>query len=278
LTRRIVFLNLALIALAGILVTTLRAKRKEAKKNETAVLRLRLAPKAVLEPPALRPVAPVTPANYLPVAENMLFSKDRNPTVIIEPPPVKPEPPMPPLPRYHGQMAIGDPIALLSTDKLAQKSYHAGEAIGDFKLISFSREKIAFEWMGKTVERKPEDLAPKEAAVQPAQAAAGAKPAPLSAAAAARAGLPPPAAPRAASAADGFTSPAPSSAPPVTSLGDGNSAGASKTPTGMGSEITDGVRNCLPTDKSPAGTILEGHKKIVLESMFGPICRWEPVK
>jgi hypothetical protein len=39
-------------------------------------------------------------AEYIDVAQKTLFSKDRNPNVVIELPPPKPEPPMPALPFY----------------------------------------------------------------------------------------------------------------------------------------------------------------------------------
>ena len=278
-TRRIVFLNLALLAVAGTLVWTLRTRRAEDRRHEAAVLGQRVAPKTVIELPPAPPVPPVAPANYLPVAENMLFSKDRNPTVVIEPPPAKPEPPMPALPRYHGQMAIGEPVALLSTEKLEQKGYHAGDEIGEFKLVSFNREKIAFEWMGKTVERKPEDLAPKEvvaAAVPPAApgragARAGQTAAPVPT---------PPASTASTAPASGFTNTSAASAPVVTSLAGGatSATGAPKSPAGMGDDLGGGSRQCLPSDTSANGTIREGYKKVIMESMFGAICKWDPVK
>jgi len=267
LNRRILLLNVALLALAGTLFWTLREHWDSAKRHERTVLSQRVPPRSVVEPPPAPPVPPVAPANYLQVAQEMLFSKDRNPTVVIEPPPVKPDPPMPPLPHYHGQMAIGEPVALLSTDKIEQKGYHAGDAIGDFKLVQFDREKIAFEWMGKTVERKVVDLVPKEtiASSQPAQSAA-AKPV-----------VSPVVAPAATS------SPSPSIA--ITALGGGgggatslDGTSAAKPPAGMGDDIGSGVRNCVPGDNSPAGTVREGYKKTVSKSMFGDICRWEPVK
>lgn len=259
-TRRIVLLNLALLALAAALVWTLRAKRIDAKKHEAAVLRQSVARKSVMEPLPAQPAPPVAPANYLPVAENMLFSKDRNPTVVIEPPPAKPEPPMPPLPRYHGQMSIGEPIALLSAEKLGQKGYHAGDEIGDFKIVSFDRERIAFEWQGKAVERKLEELAPKAPVAAPGQVAA----------------RPAQAAPPSRVTSAPATDFARSSAPAVTSLA--GDAGASKNPAGLGEEISDGLRRCLPDDDSPADTTREGYKKRVIRTPMGPVCRWELVK
>jgi hypothetical protein len=60
---------------------------------------------------------------------------------------------MPALPKYHGQMAIGEPVVFLSIASQSQRGYHAGEDIGDFRIANFDRDKIAFEWRGKTVER-----------------------------------------------------------------------------------------------------------------------------
>ena len=75
----------------------------------------------------LRPLAPpktVAPAEYLDVAQKMLFSKDRNPNVIVEPEKPKPEPPMPALPSYYGQMTLFDPVVFLALGAGGQKSYH----------------------------------------------------------------------------------------------------------------------------------------------------------
>ena len=112
------------------------------------------------------------PANYLEVAQKTLFSKDRNPNVIIEvapPPPPKPEEPPPPRPDYYGQMGLGEPVAFLSAEKGGQKGFRAGEEVGPFKLVAFNRETITFEWKGKTLEYPLEELKPKE----PVPAAAG---------------------------------------------------------------------------------------------------------
>ena len=170
--RRLVLLNLALLALAGALVWTLRTNWLAAKARERAVLQRKVAAKPVLAPPPLPTVKTVAPAEYIDVAGKMLFSKDRNPTVVVEAPKPAPEPVMPALPNYHGQMAIGEPVILLSmTANAVQRSYHAGDQIGDFKLVSFDENRVDFEWKGKNVERKLEELRPRETAP-----AAGAQP------------------------------------------------------------------------------------------------------
>ena len=165
--RRLVLLNVALLALAGGLVWTLRTNWLAAKSRERAVLQRKVAAKPVLAPPPLPPVKAVAPAEYIDVAGKMLFSKDRNPTVVVEAPKPVPEPVMPALPNYHGQMAIGEPVILLSASANgAQRSYHAGDQVGDFKLVSFDENRAAFEWKGKNVERKLEELRPKETTAQ----------------------------------------------------------------------------------------------------------------
>src|ERR1019366_640365 len=120
--------------------------------------RRRVAPKAVLAPPSLPGVQAAAPAEYIDVANKMLFSKDRNPIVVVEPPKPAPEPVMPALPSYSGQMSIGEPVIFLSVAKDVQHSYHVGDQVGDFKLASFDQDNIVLEWKGKTIERKLEDL------------------------------------------------------------------------------------------------------------------------
>ncbi|MEO8049465.1 MAG: hypothetical protein ABI833_03535, partial [Acidobacteriota bacterium] len=177
--RRIVFLNVALLALVGTLLWTLRAHWIDAKARERAVLQRKVAARPVLAPPALPAVKAVAPADYLDVASKMLFSKDRNPTVVVELPKPPPEPVMPALPSYHGQMAIGEPVILLSASASGtQRGYHAGDLVGDFKLVSFDDNRVDFEWKGKNVERKLEELRPKETAVQAGSQAKAAAPAP----------------------------------------------------------------------------------------------------
>jgi len=284
-------LNLALLALAGALVWTLRTNWIQAKARERVVLQRKVAAKAVLAPPPLPAVKAVAPADYIDVAGKMLFSKDRNPTVVVEPPKPPPEPVMPALPNYHGQMAIGEPVILLSMSANAvQRSYHAGDQVGDFKLVSFDENRVDFEWKGKKVERKLEELKPKETTgAAGAQAAKAAAPASTSAAAAAPvrpvASLdhPSPAAPAASvSSASASATPAPSKA--VTSLG-GTSSTANSASSGdtagdstFGPLLPSGDRACLPSDNSPVGTVHSGFMKVQSVGIFGASCSWTEVK
>jgi hypothetical protein len=179
----------------------------------------------------------------------MLFAKDRNPNVPVEPPPPPPvKPPLPPLPAYYGQMTLGDPVVLLAANNGEQKSYHVGDKIGPFELASFDREKIVLKWRDETVERKLEDLKPKDAA-PPAPAARVA--APQSAA----------------------------SSTALKQIGSSTTEAGSSADNGpFGVDVGGGFRGCTPGDKTPSGTILNGYKKVISRGMFGEVCHWEMVK
>ncbi|HEV2202444.1 MAG TPA: hypothetical protein VGR73_21715 [Bryobacteraceae bacterium] len=271
--RRLVILDVVLLLFAGGLAWMLRAHYLEARARESALLNHKVPPKAVLAPPSPSPARPAQPAEYVEVAKKMLFSKDRNPDVVVEAPKPVPEPPMPALPIYHGQMDLGDPVAFLSLPTRAadQRGYHAGDRIGDFTLVAFDEDKIELEWRGKKVERKPDDLAPKEPPpAPPAGAPGGGRATP----AAAQGARPVPAS---------NAAPQQPAASAVTELGPAPATGtpgsaASAEPKGLGAEIGEGVRGCLPGDQSPAGTVLSGYTKRSIPSMFGPVCRWELAK
>jgi hypothetical protein len=287
LNRRIVLLNLALVALAGALVWILRANWLEAQARERAVLQRKATPKPVLAPPTPPAVKAAAPAEYIDVANKMLFSKDRNPTVVVEPPKPAPEPVMPALPNYHGQMAIGEPVILLSPANGAQRSYQAGDQVGDFKLVSFNQENVAFEWKGKSIERKLEELRPKQTL---AQAAAAPTPAAASTPVRPVASLDRPNAVPAAAASPAASSVATSAAgKAVTSLSgssttnaaNANNANSDTDTSGdatFGPVQPGGTRACVDSDNSPAGTIHSGYRKVQFLSLFGPSCSWEQVK
>jgi hypothetical protein len=291
LNRRLVLLNLALLALAGALLWILRVNWIEAKARERVVLQRKVAAKAVLAPPALPGVKAVAPAEYIDVAGKMLFSKDRNPTVVVEPPKPAPEPVMPALPSYHGQMAIGEPVILLSASANAvQRGYHAGDQVGDFKLVSFDEGRVDFEWKGKNVDRKLEELRPKETAAQ-AGVQAGMQPAaPASVSAAATpvrpvASLDHPSAVAAASSVSSASSsatPAPAKAVmslSATSNAANNSSAADTSGDSVFGPVTStGDRPCLPSDTSPVGTVHSGFMKVQSMGIFGASCSWAEVK
>ena len=283
--RRIVLLNLALVALAGALIWILRANWIEAQARERAVLQRKVAAKAVLAPPALPAVKAVAPAEYVDVAGKMLFSKDRNPTVVVEPPKPPPEPVMPALPSYHGQMAIGEPVILLSAGANgAQRSYHAGDQVGDFKLASFDENRVAFEWKGKSIERKVEQLRPKETVAQGAAAPPVPAAGPAGTPVRPEASLDHPVAAAASPASGAAAGATPVPGQSVTSLsgsskaGNNSSAGDTSGDSTFGPLLPSGDRACLASDTSPAGTVHSGFMKAQSMGIFGSSCSWTEVK
>lgn len=147
---KIILLNLALLALAGVCVYQIRVKHREAAAHEQTVLSRAPRPPAVVAPPPVTPVRPPQPAEYMEVAQKTLFSKDRNPNVVVQaPPPPPPPPPMPALPTYTGQMALGEPVIFLTLQGVEQKGYRAGDEIGPFTVVAFDRDTVTFDWQGK---------------------------------------------------------------------------------------------------------------------------------
>lgn len=183
--NRLILLNVLLLVLIGGLAWRYRVVWREAREREQKVLRARVA---VLKVTPLEPAAPYTPVaatTYIDVAQKMLFSRDRNPNVIYAPPPPAPAPPpMPGLPSFFGLMTgFGDPGIILSEKPGAsQKIYRSGDKIGAFKLVEFDSVNAVFDWEGKRIERRLEDLVAKAsasaaaAAPAPGGASAGAAP------------------------------------------------------------------------------------------------------
>lgn len=244
--RKLIVLNVLLGAILVWLGVQLRAHWLESQQREQAALARQAKAVPVTPPASIAPVEPTTAAAYIEVAQKMLFAKDRDPNVIIEaapPPPPPPEPPVPPLPRYHGQMAFGEPVLVLSTEKTPQKSYRKGDKVGEFTIAEFDHDSVTFTWNGKTLVNTLKSLVPKEAekpvqqAAAPAAKSATAAPAPRP-----KANLPQP-------------------------TGDA-----------MLGKPNGPYRTCVDGDQSPAGTVVSGFKKAMVVGLFGTTCQWEPIR
>lgn len=240
--RRLWIIDLALLGLVVLTAGVLRDRWASSRVREEALLR-QMVPK--LPPPEIPPLPAVAPSkavNYLEVAQQFLFSRDRKPDVILDPPAPPPPPkPMPPLPAAYGVIDLGaGPTVILSERPGApHKGYRAGEQIGEFKLVSVNSQEIVLEWEGKPVKRRLEELIDKSAR--------DAEPAPAQTTAA-------------------QSSPAPA----ATSL--------AEIKAGPGVELGPTTRACVPNDTTPEGTVQDGYKKIVTKTPFGTSCRWEAVK
>jgi len=232
-------LDLALVALIALAGWRLRQNWLEARKRESVVLRV---PQKPQPPPPFAPlprVEPLAAAAYLDVAQKMLFSADRNPTVVVDAP--KPKP-LPAFPVAHGVLNLGDgPVAILSEKPGSpHRGYQPGEKIGEFKLVAVDPRELVFEWEGQRIAKKVDDLRERTPSAQGAASTAAAEPA--------------------RSAAVEATSTTMVAERP---LGPGESAGG-------------GVRACQPGDSTPPGTVVDGMRKMVSVSPFGKVCRWEP--
>jgi hypothetical protein len=181
--------------------------------------------------------------SYLEVAQQLMFSRDRNPTVIVE---VEAPKPMPALPLYYGMINLGEgpKVVLAQTRGGGQRSYRAGEQIGEFKLLAIEPTGLVFEWDGKRVPASYAQLKDNET---PSQASARAASAPASA--------PQPAKPAASMTTIGSQQVA----------GPGESAGTDR-------------RMCQAGDNSPEGAVVNGYRKVLAATPFGKSCYWEKVR
>ncbi len=244
--RKVMLLNVLLVALALWLGWTLRAKWLDEEAHRRDMLKQAIRSVTVPPPPPSPAVQRPVAAEYLEVAQRTLFTKDRNPNVEIPIPPAPPPPPpVPPLPVYRGQMAIGEPVVFLATGPTDEKGYRKGDMVGKFKLVAFDHDNITLEWDGKNLEHKVTDLVSREPQQAQQQTAAPAPSAP---------------------------------AAPVTSLGAATPRkldGDDKNPV-LGTDM-GGPRACVAGDNSPAGTIVSGYKKVMTATLMGQSCHWEPV-
>jgi len=234
-------LNFVLIASIAAAGWRLRNEAAEFHARERATLQRRVAAPLAPAPAPVASSPAVVPASYLEIAQKMLFSKDRNSQVIVDPPkPPEPPKPLPPLPAVSGMMDIGDGPTVVMSEKRGGRArgVRPGETIGEFKLVSVKGDELTFSWQDRTVTRKLDDLIDRGVAdAGPATGGSTASVAPS----------PPPAAPVA-----GKPEP--------------------------GVQLTEGVSTCQTNDPTPAGTVVNGMRKEISPTPFGPACRWVAVK
>jgi hypothetical protein len=183
------------------------------------------------------------------VAAKDLFAQDRNPTVVIEAPKPVPDPP---LPSVNGVMDLGFGATIFMTEPgKQQKGYKVGDKVGDYKLVKASRTDLEFEWNGKTFAKTVEEMkakAPAPVASAPPQNSSGAP------------------------------------QPQQTVLNyrvttEEEMKKAQKKESNATWVETGGTNHaCAPGDTAPAGTVVNGYRKVTRPSMFGTTCFWEPAR
>jgi hypothetical protein len=263
--QRILALNLALLALTGAAAWQLKASWDDSAERERRVFETAMqARNRVLAPPAMEPVKAASAAGYEQVAQQMLFSRDRNPNVVIEVAPPPPPKPVPDLPVLFGVMTFGDDISLILAERQngTQKSYRAGQAVGPFQLASVSRDKAVFKWEDKTIEKTLDELKLKPGEkIQMSEAQApertGQTPANLNVLGASRAQI---------------------EARQQQEAASQQQSSSMQNKAAPGADMGAGFRTCQVGDTSPGGTVAGGYRKVVTQGLFGPQCRWEQVR
>jgi hypothetical protein len=257
---RFIALNILFAAILLAIAWQARLRWDEAQARRRANLNV---PVKVVTPPPVMPAdkpQPVTATKYADVAQKNLFSKDRNPTVVIEPPkPAEPPKQMPPLPVVFGVLGLPSGTKAIMAEKsgAASRSVHSGDTVGEFKIVALDSKTVTFDWEHKQVTRNIEDL------IDRSNRAESAPQSPVSGQ------------PAAAASSSGPAMPIP--APPAPQI-QSNAPPVSKD---LGTEIGApgaSMRACVASDHSPAGSVVDGYKKVTEASPFGQVCRWVPVK
>ena len=261
---KLVALNLLL--LAGISAVAWQAKLRmdeaQAKRRANLNVKAAAAPAASVAAAATPKPDAAAPAKYADVAQKNLFSRDRNPNIVIEPPAEKPKP-MPALPVLYGVMGLPSGMRALMSEKpnSGTRPVKAGEKVGEFKVVSLDAQNVVFEWEGQTVARRVDELIDRSA--------------------------------RDASAAPQSNGPAAvvvNSAASATSSQQNQQnqqGGTQQTSQNMSGPKGPGVemgapgrseRACAPGDSSPDGAVSGGYRKQTLVTPFGSRCSWVPAQ
>jgi len=237
------FLNLLLLAAAGLSAWQLRQQWKQENNREMALYRYRLNPVPAQPLAPLAKTAPFAAATYADVAQNNLFAKDRNPNVILDAPaPPPPPPPVPPFPVARGVMLWeGVPPTIVLSEHAGgpQKGYHPGDKIGPWQVTALDDRYVTFAWNDKEFKKRIDELLDNTPVATVAAPAAN-------------------------------TTEAAAPKPPPANLANSNNA--------VGIDTGGGNRGCVAGDTSPSGTVVEGYKKFVVDTPVGHQCYWQAVK
>ena len=249
--RKLLALNIALgigVIYAGVELHSewVAAKARQAKMPGPAP---KAPPVPGMTPLPKQPA--VVPSGYIQVAQQTLFDPSRNPNL---PPPEVPAPPPPadppPLPSFHGMMDLGDPqgpVALITeNNNPGHEEVHAGEMIGEFKLLAFNRREMTLDWRGRVLHKLLNEGGSEHAAAK--APTVGLPPLELT-------GIIPGKAPE------------PGTEPPKPQARE----------LGPGTNITDSVKACQGGDSTAPGTVSDGYRKEVNVSPMGNQCLWRAV-
>ncbi len=157
---KLILLNLLLVIALSAIVWQARVRWDEAQATRRNNLSAKVTPNPA--PPLIPAPKPdaAPAAKFADVATKNLFSKDRNPTVVIDPPKIEEQKKMPSLPVVYGVLGLPSGTKAIMAEKsgAASRSVHAGDTIGEFKIASLDSQNIVFDWDGKQISKKIEDL------------------------------------------------------------------------------------------------------------------------
>lgn len=228
-------LGLAVVLCATVWKGVAEWNEAQAQRRST----LNVPVKTAAPPPVVPAPPPEIPSavKYDDVAKKNLFSSDRNDDIVLDPPKVVVQPSMPPLPVSTGVMKLPSGVKAFMAEKAGDspRLVKVDDRIGEFKIVALDEQNVTFEWNGKQIQRKIDDLIDRSNRTVAGNTSA-----------------PPP----------GPTAPPP---PPPPSNPGGPKTGVDLTPT---------AKACRPGDASPAGSVEDGYRKVVTQSIFGPVCRW----
>jgi hypothetical protein len=238
---KFIALNLLLVvALVGIVwQARTRWNAAQTTREENLNVKVKPVPAPPLTPTPKPDGAQAT--KYADVATKNLFSKDRNPNVIIDPPKVEKPKEMPPLPVVYGVLGLPSGTRAIMAEKPGGTSrpVRAGDTIGEFMITSLDPQTVVFDWDGKQITKKIEDLIDRSNSTVASNATA-----------------------------TGPQANAP--APPPRPASNVAATPGADIPTAAGQS----QKSCVPGDSSPAGTMVDGFRKNVVQTPFGPICTW----
>jgi hypothetical protein len=145
---------------------------------------------------------------------------------------------MPPLPVVHGVMGLPSGIKAIMSEKAGSPSttIRPGDNIGEFKVVALDSQKVTFDWNGNQTTRKIDELIDQSSGQANAQQPAAGGPA---------AAAPPP-----------------------------QPANTHVTAADLGQDLTPTTKAAKPGDTSPAGSVVDGYKKVCTPTPFGPMCQW----
>lgn len=195
----------------------------------------------------------VRQADYLPIAERLLFHRDRNSEIIVEvaPPEVVQQPPLPAL---SGLVDLGGgPTALMAAKSGDTPTwFDLGDKVGDYVFAGVEGDKVKLTWSEQEFLVAREDMA---AAPPPSKKTSG---------------------PR--KSRDPRTVANEAAKPPAAAGGDGANLTAKATGEaniGVGDEFAPGRFRVLPGDKHENGAEVKGYRKVVRQTPFGSQSWWE---